>query len=77
MEKFAPISIDVAQGKLPHKNKGLEMVECSSMEETRRDQLERLTAGFRLFSILAMMKVWLVISPLEILNTRIIFGLTH
>jgi len=50
MEKFAPISIDVAQGKLPHKNKGLEMVECSSMEETRRDQLERLTAGFRLFS---------------------------
>ena len=50
MAKVAPISIDINKGKLPNKPKGIEMVECKTIEETRRDQLQRLTAGFRLFS---------------------------
>ena len=50
MAKVVPISIDINKGKLPNKPKGLEMVECKTIEETRRDQLQRLTAGFRLFS---------------------------
>ena len=50
MAKVIPISIDINKGKLPNKPKGIEMVECKTIEETRRDQLQRLTAGFRLFS---------------------------
>jgi len=50
MAKVIPISIDINKGKLPNKPKGIEMVECNTIEETRRDQLQRLTAGFRLFS---------------------------
>ena len=50
MAKVVPISIDISKGKLPSKPKGIEMVECKTMEEIRRDQLQRLTAGFRLFS---------------------------
>ena len=50
MAKVVPISIDIDKGKLPNKQKGLEIVELSTIEEIRRDQLERLTAGFRLFS---------------------------
>ena len=50
MAKVVPISIDINKGKLPNKPKGIEMVECKTIEETRRDQLQRLTAGFRLFS---------------------------
>jgi ribulose-5-phosphate 4-epimerase/fuculose-1-phosphate aldolase len=50
MAKVIPISIDINKGKLPSKPKGIEMVECKTMEEIRRDQLQRLTAGFRLFS---------------------------
>ena len=47
MAKVVPISIDINKGKLPNKPKGIEMVECKTIEETRRDQLQRLTAGFR------------------------------
>ena len=50
MAKVVPISIDINKGKLPNKPKGIEMVECKTIEEIRRDQLQRLTAGFRLFS---------------------------
>ena len=50
MAKVVPISIDINKGKLPNKPKGIEIVECKTIEETRRDQLQRLTAGFRLFS---------------------------
>ena len=50
MAKVVPISIDINKGKLPNKPKGIEMVECKTIEETRRDQLQRLTAGFRLFA---------------------------
>ena len=44
------IKIDTTKGRLPPKPKGLEMVECKTIEETRRQQLEKLTAGFRLFA---------------------------
>ena len=44
------IKIDTTKGRLPPKLKGLEMVECKTIEETRRQQLEKLTAGFRLFA---------------------------
>ncbi len=50
MANVVPISIDINKGKLPNKPKGIEMVECKTIEETRRDQLQRLTAGFRLFA---------------------------
>ena len=51
MAKVVPISIDINKGKLPQKPKGInETVECTTMEEKRRHELEKLTAGFRLFS---------------------------
>ena len=51
MTKVVPINIDIEKGKLPAKPKGInEIVECNTIEETRRQQLEKLTAGFRLFS---------------------------
>ena len=52
MAKVVPISIDISKGKLPQKPKGInETVECSTIEEKRRHELEKLTAGFRLFSL--------------------------
>ena len=51
MAKVVPISIDINKGKLPQKPKGInEMVEYSTIEEKGRHELEKLTAGFRLFS---------------------------
>ena len=51
MTKVVPINIDTQKGRLPEKPKGInEVVECNTIEETRRQQLEKLTAGFRLFS---------------------------
>ena len=43
MAKVVPISIDISKGKLTSKPKGIEMVECKTIEEIRRDQ-ERSTA---------------------------------
>ena len=46
-----PGKIDVNLGKLPQKERGSLMpVECKSIEEERRHQLERLASGFRLFA---------------------------
>ena len=56
MEKFMPekeikLPIDTSLGKLPQKEKGsLLPIECKTPEEIRRHQLERLAAGFRMFS---------------------------
>ena len=50
MAKVSPLRIDTELGKLPLKDKGLEMVEFESPAELRRNQLEKLVAGFRLFS---------------------------
>jgi hypothetical protein len=41
MAKVVPISIDINKGKLTNKPKGIEMVECKTIEETRRDQLTK------------------------------------
>ena len=50
MAKVSPLRIDTELGKLPLKGKGLEMTEFESPAELRRNQLEKLVAGFRLFS---------------------------
>ncbi len=50
MAKIIPLKIDTSLGRLPQKVKGLEMIDFKSTEELRRNQLEKLTAGFRLFS---------------------------
>ena len=50
MAKVSPLRIDTELGKLPHKDKGLDMIEFNSLDEFRRNQLEKLIAGFRLFS---------------------------
>ena len=50
MSNVSPIKIDVKQGRLPQKNKGLDMKEFANVAELRRDQLEKLAAGFRLFA---------------------------
>ena len=50
MAKIVPLKIDTSLGRLPQKVKGLEMIDFKSTEELRRNQLEKLTAGFRLFS---------------------------
>ena len=45
------VEIDVKKGKKSLKPQGsLIPIEHKSVEELRRDQLERLTAGFRLFA---------------------------
>ena len=50
-DKEIKLPIDTSLGKLPQKEKGsLLPVECKSPEEIRRHQLERLAAGFRMFS---------------------------
>ena len=50
-EKEIQLPIDTTLGKLPQKEKGsLSPIECNSPEEIRRHQLERLAAGFRMFS---------------------------
>ena len=50
-EKKIKLPIDTSLGKLPQKTKGsIVPVECKTMEEIRRHQLERLAAGFRMFS---------------------------
>ena len=49
MGKVTPLKIDVNDGRLPLKDKGLDMKDFSSVAELRRDQLEKLAAGFRLF----------------------------
>ena len=46
-----PKDIDRSKGKLPQKEKGsLTPIMTSTIEETRRHQLERLAASFRLFA---------------------------
>ena len=49
MSNVAPIKIDITNGKLPIKEKGLVFQEFASPAEERRNQLEKLAAGFRLF----------------------------
>ncbi len=50
-EKEIRLPINTSLGKLPQKTKGsIVPVECKTMEEIRRHQLERLAAGFRMFS---------------------------
>ena len=50
-EKEIKLPIDTSLGKLPQKTKRYNVpVECKTMEEIRRHQLERLAAGFRMFS---------------------------
>ena len=50
MGKVTPLKIDVNDGRLPLKDKGLDMKDFSSVAELRRDQLEKLAAGFRMFA---------------------------
>ena len=50
MGKVTPLKIDVNNGRLPLKDKGLDMKDFSSVAELRRDQLEKLAAGFRMFA---------------------------
>ena len=49
MSNVAPIKIDITDGRLPIKDKGLVFQEFASPAEERRNQLEKLAAGFRLF----------------------------
>ena len=50
MSKVVPLKIDIGLGKIKPKEKGLDMVEFANTNELRRNQLEKLVAGFRLFS---------------------------
>ena len=47
MSNVAPIKIDITDGRLPIKDKGLVFQEFASPAEERRNQLEKLAAGFR------------------------------
>ena len=49
MSNVAPIKIDVTNGKLPLKEKGLIFQEFANPAEESRNQLEKLASGFRLF----------------------------
>ena len=42
MAKVSPLRIDTELGKLPLKDKGLEMIEFESPAELRRNQLEKM-----------------------------------
>jgi len=50
MTNVSPIKIDTTDGRLPMKGKGLEMTEFANTAELRRNQLEKLAAGFRMFA---------------------------
>ena len=50
MSNVTPIKIDILDGRLPIKGKGLEMTEFANVAELRRNQLEKLAAGFRMFA---------------------------
>ena len=50
MSNVTPIKISLTDGRLPLKKKGLEMKEFANVAEVRRDQLEKLAAGFRFFA---------------------------
>ena len=50
MTNVSPIKIDTTDGRLPLKGKGLEMTEFANASELRRNQLEKLAAGFRMFA---------------------------
>ena len=50
MTNVSPIKIDITDGRLPLKGKGLEMTEFANVAELRRNQLEKLAAGFRMFA---------------------------
>ena len=50
MTNVAPIKIDISKGRLPLKGKGLEMTEFTNVAELRRNQLEKLAEGFRMFA---------------------------
>ena len=75
MAKVSPLRIDTELGKLPLKDKGLEMIEFESPAELRRNQLEKLVAGFRLFSYFGYDEGVAGHITFEILNLVIIFGL--
>ena len=49
MSNVSPIKIDITDGRLPIKDKGLVFQEFANPAEERRNQLEKLVAGFRLF----------------------------
>ena len=74
MGKVTPLKIDVNDGRLPLKDKGLDMKDFSSVAELRRDQLEKLAAGFRMLHILVLTRVLQVILLTEILSSLIISG---
>ena len=49
--KAEKMQIDTTLGQLPQKEKGsLQPIECKTIEEQRRHQLERLASGFRVFA---------------------------
>ena len=49
--KAEKMYIDTTLGQLPQKEKGsLQPIECKTIEEQRRHQLERLASGFRVFA---------------------------
>ena len=48
MSNVTPIKIDTTDGRLPIKEKGLVFQEFANPAEERRNQLEKLAAGFRL-----------------------------
>jgi hypothetical protein len=69
------LNIDVLKGKLDQKEKGsLLPIECKTIEETRRYNLERLASGFRMFAHFGFDEVLLVTLHTETLNTKIISG---
>ena len=49
MSNVTPMKIDITDGRLPIKEKGLVFQEFENPAEERRNQLEKLAAGFRLF----------------------------
>ena len=49
--KAEKMQIDTTLGQLPQKERGsLQPIECKTIEEQRRHQLERLASGFRVFA---------------------------
>ena len=49
--KTEKMQIDTTLGQLPQKERGsLQPIECKTIEEQRRHQLERLASGFRVFA---------------------------
>ena len=74
MSNVTPIKIDITDGRLPIKEKGLIFKNLQARPRKDETNLKNLLQDLGYLIILVLMKVLLGILHTEILNLKIIFG---